>query len=374
MNSMPSARLSILPNPVLVDGMELVARPQTERLSIEKLGRDRSSVEAYVRFQQRLWPDRFGADSWEALLLKYFDHPDAECCPGTGVYACMEGDEILGVQAAYPFPVIQSGTLYGGHMLVDWGALALDEKGRGPLLRAAVGGKLFRTLLKLPGRKYGSTGSSDAMKALALRATRIPSTFSIAILSPLRAALFHYASLSWIARPIPICELRKLRSGAVAILSGADLGGFEPTPIEGAVRVHHSREFWRALGNARRTTGAIRLKVGTDYAQAEFILQIKGSGQLRHAVLLSAHFEEEGRREIEKLGRVLREALREWKVCTFFAIEADTRISRLLRALSPWRRHYPSEWWSIATPSDTFAATDVKWWLTGAERDGVWAI
>jgi len=340
-------------------------------MRIERLGRDRTSVEGYVRFQQKFWPDRFGADTWEALLLKYFDHPDADCCPGSGIYACMEGDEILGVQAAYPFPVVKNGTRYAGHMLVDWGAL--QDKDKGPLFRAAVGGQLFRTLVELPGRKYASIGSPDAMRNLACRATRIPSVFSVTLLSPVKAALVRYAKLSSVVRPISLCTALKVASGKVEVLTGADLEGFQPTPPDGTFSVYHSPEFWRALGLARRTTGAVRLKLGTDVTLGEFILQVKGSGNLHLATLLSSRFESEDQTAIRKMGRILSETLQKWNVCALFATESDIRVSRLLRAVSLFRRAHPSEWWSIPRPSDTFAATEVKWWLTGAERDGAWA-
>src|SRR4051812_37153208 len=99
-------------------------------MRVEKLDREYKSVESFSKFIGEFWPERLGVDNWGAVALKYFENPDVDLCPGSGIYGCFEHDRICGIQAAYPFPVMKDGTMYPGHMLVDWGALDKSrEKG-----------------------------------------------------------------------------------------------------------------------------------------------------------------------------------------------------------------------------------------------------
>src|SRR5690348_12113162 len=91
-------------------------------MQIVQLNRD--SFDAYTRFHRAMWPIHDAAGDWEIVLNKYFTNPHRDLCPGSGLYACIDGEHsICGIAGAYPMPVTLNGQLYPGHMLVDWAVL-----------------------------------------------------------------------------------------------------------------------------------------------------------------------------------------------------------------------------------------------------------
>ena len=247
-----------------------------------------------------------GADNWETVALKYFENPDIDLCPGSGIYACFENDRICGVQAAYPFPVVKDGVSIPA---TCWSiGVRLDKtREKGPAFRAVVAGKLFMTLKDLPGRKYASYGSEASQRAYRGRAKRIPVNVAAAILSPMKAALLELLGLRAFVTASEVPAQIKVNGATVEVLRGMDLMEFHPTPPEGAVHAYHSPEFWKTLGVYSHSTGAVLLRIHHKGISADFMLRVQAAGKLRVALLLSTAFEKRDNSSIAAIGQSIEE-------------------------------------------------------------------
>ena len=271
-------------------------------MKIEKLLHDYASMNAFSAFMDKMWPVRFGSEDWETIVLKYFDHPDADLCPGTGLYACLEGSEIYGIMGSCPFPVVRNGEIHPGHMLVDW---PVPERYRG----GPVAGKLFAALVELPGRKYASHGSAQATAILQRRAFEVPRDVVAAPLSAAKSVILQAFSLLQVARAAATPAALRTRSGEVELFEGAAVGSSLPVPPLDAVHVYHSQEFWGRLGLARRRTGVVELRIRGDEASGVAILQLQAAGKIRFATLLAISAENPGNKVSAGFGKVFKEAL-----------------------------------------------------------------
>ena len=141
----------------------------------------KQDAESYAGFRRGMWPVHIGAGHWEVVLAKYFDNPQVAECAGSGLYGEFTGGgEMIGCMGAYPMPITLNGTVYPGHMLVDWAVLPRYQL-------TPVAGKLFAKLMALPGRKFGSIGTAHSQTPISRRAAKIESVNAICVVKAVPA-------------------------------------------------------------------------------------------------------------------------------------------------------------------------------------------
>lgn len=319
----------------------------------------------YLAFRREMWPTYAAAGDWDTVQAKYLEHPHAALCPGSGLYAAIQGDRILGVMGAYPMPVTYAGALHPGHMLVDWAVLPRAQG-------SPMAGRLWLSLLELPGRKFASMGSPGSQIPLSRRAVRIPSLSSFAVVRPWSAAFAKLLGLLEYARPMPVrVEALPLPAG-VSIVDPETIPAPEPPGGEGQAYVHKGPDFWRAYCGHRVGTGALALRLQTDAHQAHVVLTLLSVGRIGASALRALHLSPPIPAAARRTARLLRRTLRRMNVAVLGGEEADPLIGEFLSAVG-WRaKRWPTCWWSIPKPGDLFRSQDVRWWLTAADRDSHW--
>lgn len=321
--------------------------------------------DAYAVFRNEMWPTHAAAGDWETARWKYHHNPHAAACPGSGLYGSLLGGSLVGVMGAYPMPVTLDGVVHPGHMLVDWAILPRFQNG-------PIAGRLFETLVGLPGRKFASTGTRASQAALARRAVQLTSVEAIVLVRPLQAALVRALRLVPYAQASPRCAEPIRLEGRAEVVPLEEVRPAEPAAPAGTAYVFRGPDFWRAYATRRLQNGALALRLSATDAQADVVLRILEVGRWRFSVLLAVRMAPAAADAAGALGRSLRAALGRLGVCGMAATEADPLLRTLLRASGVHVLRRASRWWSIPKRSDAFAADEVRWWLTSADRDSHW--
>jgi hypothetical protein len=250
-------------------------------------------------------------------------------------------------------------------MLVDWAVLPR-------LQMTPIAGKLWQTVVSLPGRKFASYGSRASQTSLERRAIKIPAQNAVLIVRPIGAAILRALKLTASLYPSPLCaEALDLPVGVTRCLPG-ELRPAIPVAAERTAYVHRGPDFWEAYCGGRHRNGAFPLRVTTRSGEADVVMQLLEVGRLRVGTLLALRLEPATLDAAATVGRALRAALRQLNVCVLMATEADKQMTRFLSSAGLGVMRLPCHWWVIPRPSDTFAAQDVRWWLTSADRDSHW--
>ena len=320
---------------------------------------------AYAIFRQELWPDHASAGYWEVVQKKYFENPHRSICAQSGLYGYFQGDRLLGTMGAYPMPVTCGGTLYPGHMLVDWAVLSNFRFG-------PVAGQLWSKLFALPGRKYGSVGTQFSQPLLEKRGKKIVSREAACVLN-LRSSVAvklldpkRYGQAS----PIHLDELEMVPG--VSLLAGEQVRAAVPGALRNLARVHRDSDFWRVYCEGRLYHGGFPLRVVSGEGESDIVVRITEIGRFRFAMLLSAYLNPYSVACARATGRLLRRLLERLKVGVMYVTEADEELAALANSVSKAVHRATVHWWSIPRPTDTFRSEDVPWWLTSAERDGIY--
>ncbi|ABF40377.1 hypothetical protein Acid345_1375 [Candidatus Koribacter versatilis Ellin345] len=324
----------------------------------------KQDAEVYAEFRRSLWPVHIGAGSWDVVLVKYFDNPHVAACPGSGLYGNFSGNTMTGCMGAYPMPITLNGSLYPGHMLVDWAVLP-----RLQLTPAA--GKLFAHLLALPGRKFGSIGTTHSQTPISRRATKIESVNAICVVSP-AAALAALGGLMSSSLPAP------LHLQSLPLVPGTEVcppDAIVPQmPLDTANHafVQRAGDFWQVYCAARNSNGSVPLRLKTPHGEATLVVSITQAGRYRFASMLTLSLQPQTAESARACGKLFRKLLLALNVSVLADTVVDDLRAEFLKAASLKVRTTPSHWWAIRKPDDTFAAADVRWWLTNAERDSHW--
>jgi hypothetical protein len=323
-------------------------------------------AEAYAEFRLKMWPVHSGAGGWESVRLKYFHNPQAALCPESGLYAYIQGEEILGMMGAYPMPVTLDGSIYAGHMVVDWAVL--PERQFGP-----VTGTLWNTLTSLPGRKFSSIGTRASQSILEKRAVRIRSTNAVAYLRPLEAKMLRGLRLEGYSYPSPLLlERAQLPRGVRPALADSFKA---PSPKDAAQTafVARDRDFWNVYCSGRPYNGAVPLNIATSVGEANVVIRLLEVGRFRYANLMALDLMPGTIENARRSGTLLRDSLAALSVTFVNAVDVDELTREMLHSLSRYVSRSESYWWGIRRPSDTFQIESVRWWLTNADRDSHWA-
>jgi hypothetical protein len=324
-----------------------------------------NDLDSYLAFRHEMWPTHPAAGDWEIVHEKYFQHPHAAQCPGAGLYAYSQGRTIAGIMGAYPMPVTLDGTVYAGHMLVDWGVLPRFRHG-------PAAGRLFEALLALPGRKYASQGTRDSQGPLERRALRIPAVEAIAVLTPVQAAvirLFHLGGSAQ-AAPVPLDDLSD--PGRVDVIGPHEVTAPTPPNPERTAYVSRGPEFWLAYCVGRVRHGGVAVRIRSPGAEATAVVRLLQIGTLRLGVLLAVQFGSLAAASVRGIAASFRTWLKRLGVAVLIGTAADDSITLFFATIGRVTLKSSVQWWAIRRPSDTFGATDVKWWLTSADRDTQW--
>jgi len=313
-----------------------------------------------------MWPFHPSAGAWETVRLKYFRNPHAALCPGSGLYAFFNGDNILGTMGAYPMPITLDGSVHAGHLLADWAVLPQHQYGR-------AAGSLWNALLGLPGRKFTTIGSRAAQRVFEKRAARIRSgSNAVAVLRPFEVTLLRAQRLEGYAYPSPLL----LDQGALPQSVEARLADSFRAPMpyhtSGTAFVVRDREFWDLVCSVRLLDAAIPLNLGSATGEGNVVLRLLEVGRFRYAILLAMQLVPASFENARNVGALLRQALLAMGVAMIRLVDGDELTSEVLRFLSLFvfrREHF---WYAIRRPSDTFQLEDVRWWLTNADADSLW--
>jgi hypothetical protein len=323
---------------------------------------DGADCSAYVGFRHELWPGHPAAGDWEVVREKYLHHPHAALCPGSGLYAYLQGGSVAGMMGAYPMPVTVDGALHPGHMLVDWAVLPRFRQG-------PVAGRLFDTLLSLPGRKYASSGTPASQSALQRRGVRIPAVEAMVVVRPLHAGVCQVLRLAGSAQPAPFpVEMLELK-GRSEVMAPDDMPPAVP-PAGRTAFVSRGPDFWRAYCAGRLRNGAVAVRLVAGRGEARLILRVLQVGPFRIASLLAIHVA--AGTDLAGIARALRALLLRLGVVVLSATDTGGAGQGVLRRAGWLTRRRPSHWWALPRASDTFDAADVRWWLTSADRDSKW--
>lgn len=259
-------------------------------------------------------------------------------------------------------PVMLKGTLYPGHMLVDWAVLPKFRFG-------PIAGLLWNALIRLPGRKYASHGSRLSQESLQKRGEKIHAREATGLVMPFSGIAANLLKLNSYTYPSPLhLEYIETTSG-VSVIEGRHVRAAAPTSGDERARIYRDGHFWAAYCCARIYNGAIPLRIVSDAGEADLVVKIVESGQFRFATLLSAHMDPYTVICAKATGKLLRTFLRRTNVSLLWATEADNELRALVRAATLLVRRSSSHWWSIPLPTDTFRHDQVSWWLTAADRD-----
>jgi len=325
----------------------------------------RNDFEAYSAFREKMWPTYAVGGAWETIEQKYSRNPHVGLCPGSGLYACFDSSEIVGVIGAYPMPVTFEGLLHPGHMLVDWAVLPNYQ--RGPTFVA-----LLHELMALPGRKYASRGAPESQNVLAGVGIQIPSVLAAALLQPFRALLLERLNFRDFALPSPLCAIPFSLPGRAESVPPGELEAAIPADLPHTAFVRREADFWEVFISGRLENGALSLRLLGERCRGSAVIKLLDVGPLRYGVLLAFRTEPRTPQAVGRLARSLRAALRALKVCTLLATEADADIRACLETVGVHVIRKPTHWWALSKPSDTFSAKHVRWWLTSADRDSHW--
>jgi hypothetical protein len=332
-------------------------------MQIKRLTRD--DFDAYTAFRENMWPTYAVGGDWGTVEQKYIRNPHVRTCSGSGLYACIQSGEILGVMGAYPMPVTFEGTLHPGHMLADWAVLPRYQGG-------PTAGRLFQELLALPGRKYASCGTRESQALLSRRAIRIPAVLAAALLQPVRAFLLERLKLRDYALPSPRCAVPFSLPGRAETLAPGQLEAAVPADFANTAYVRREADFWVAFIAGRLENSALPLRLWGENCRGSAVIKLLDVGPLRHATLLAFRADPPTLEAVRRLARSLQEALRALRVCALLATEADSNIRHCLAVVGLHVVRRRTHWWAIPKPSDAFAAQGVRWWLTSADRDSHW--
>ena len=89
----------------------------SSQMNIKLLTRD--DFDAYTAIREKTWSAHAAGGAWETNEEKYIRNPLVRQCPGSGLLACLQSGEIVGVMGAYPMPISFEGTVYPGRMVAD---------------------------------------------------------------------------------------------------------------------------------------------------------------------------------------------------------------------------------------------------------------
>ncbi len=319
----------------------------------------------YLAFRQEMWPLYAAAGDWDTVQVKYLQHPLAPLCPGSGLYAAVQEERIQGVMGAFPMPVTLRGEIHPGHMLVDWAVLPRLQGG-------PAAGRLWQALFDLPGRKFASIGSPASQGALSKRGQRIPSTDAVSIVRITTAAAIKLLGLMPYARPLPARLESLVLPPGVSVLPPESLS--PPMPPDPATFAYVAKgpDYWRVYCRHRLQTGAVALRLQTGDQEAHLVLTLSAIGRLRVSRLMGLRLLPPSVQTARRIGRLLKRTLLSLGVGVISTEEADPTFREVMNATGVHVRRTFSYWWSIPKPGDAFAAQEVSWWLTAADRDSHW--
>jgi hypothetical protein len=318
---------------------------------------------AYATFRRQLWPYHAGAGYWEAVEVKYYLNPLSSLCPESGLYGCFEGERLCGVMGAHPWPVTLDGTVHPGHVLVDWAVL--------PALRLSrVAGQLWNELVRLPGRKYASHGSSRAQKAVQNHAVKIEVVQAVAIIRPIHALAAKFLHIYRYKHPSPLLLDQLEAYRGVELIEGSQVRAATPPVSQRTAWIHRGPDFWKLYCGARIYNGAIPLRIRSAGGEADLVLSVCESGpSFRFTTLLSAQFVPYTLSCAASVGRLLGGFLKRLNVGVLFATEADAELATLVKNAAWYVHRVPTHWWTIPKDTDVFRHDSVSYWLTSADRD-----
>src|SRR5208283_2302834 len=195
-------------------------------------------------------------------------------------------------------PVTLAGNVHPGHMLVDWAVLPRYQSG-------PVAVSLFRDLLDLPGRKYGSCGTLRSETAFAKRAVRIPAVMAAALLQPLRALLLERLRFRLYALPSTVSAMPFALPGRAESIAPSKLQPAEPADPVKTAFVRRDGGFWDVFVSGRSRNSALSLRLLGGKCQGSAVIKVLEVGPLRHAVLLAFRADPATDEAVRELGRSL---------------------------------------------------------------------
>jgi hypothetical protein len=116
--------------------------------------------------------------------------------------------------------------------------------------------------------------------------------------------------------------------------------------------------------------GAVAVRLVADRGEARVILRVLQVGPFRVASLLAIHIA--AGTDVMGIARALRVLLLRLGVAVLSTTDTGGAADGVLRGAGWLTRRTPTHWWALPRASDTFDATDVRWWLTAADRDSKW--
>lgn len=333
---------------------------------IEIRALDERDTARYIAFRRQMWPASAAAGDWETIHIKYFQNPLLQQCPAAGLYGAIDGRDLLGTWGAYPMPVTVNGSTFPGHLLVDSYVLPHAQK-------LPVGALLFRTVQNLPGRKYASYGAEYLQAQLARVATRIELSTSVAIWGLIPALLLRLFRLGAYQQP---CALAlgeaSLGPDVQFVTDPMAISPEEPQDPVHTAYVKRDAAFWAHYCNHRVKNGAVAVRVQGRGAQARIVFRLEQVGPIRIGALMSLQVTPHTPQAAADVAGRFRSALSRLDICAMTATEPDTVYRSFQNALGIYVRRGTAHWWGIPRKDDTFAASDVRWHLTLADRDSQW--
>ena len=336
----------------------------------------RDCFDTYTRFHRAMWPLHDAAGDWDVVLHKYFENPHAGLCPGSGLYAYLDGNnDICGIAGAYPMPITLNGRLYPGHMLVDWAVL--PRYWTGPhhttdLEGKFIAGTLFAEVISLPGMKFASYGSAYSQLPLGRKARKIPAVVAAAILSPVNAALLEFLHLRNYAQPSPVSATHLELPGVAFSMSPNEIPVAQPKDPNDTAYVRRDSSFWSCYFQSRNHHGGSAFCLRRNGDTGYMVCNLLECGRIRFAIVLALCINGHSLRVARHLSKCAREVLAKLNVSVVIATEADDCMRTFLNSLGKWVVRKERHWWAIPKASDSFQTEDVHWWLTSAERDAIW--
>lgn len=324
-----------------------------------------SDAALYLRFRREMWPTYAAAGSWETVQAKYFGHPHAPLCQGSGLYAAIQGEEIHGVMGAYPMPVTCRGALHPGHMLVDWAVLPRAQG-------SPVAGRIWQRLVELPGRKFASMGSPASQSSLARRGDRIPAVRSFSVVDPFVAAAVKLLKQFEYARPMPARPEDLPLPAGVAVVSPHSLPAARPPGPEPCAFVSKGPDFWASYCSHRIGNGALPLRLRTGEHEAHVVVALLSIGRLGVASLLSLDLSPSSREAARRTGRLLGRTLGALRIGVLAGEESDPLTREFLAGAGRRVIRWTTCWWALPKADDAFHSREIRWWLTAADRDSHW--
>lgn len=312
----------------------------------------------YEEFRREMWPLHPVCGCWENVRAKYLEHPQADSCPGTGLYAFFKKERILGVIGVLPFPITISDKQYPGHILVDWAVLRRFQS-------FGIAGFLWEKATSIPGAKLGSSGLPDSQDALARRAIRLNSTEAQCILRPIPYWIYRRYFLQNAQQPAPY-HIDQIPLGNNFTEYDFEihnaLDEINPSKL---TRVHRGAEFWKPHRHRRLETGTLILSFKDDPRNA-LVLKIDQIGSLGvvHVLELVLHPD-----SILEVAIAFKELCKRIGAVLVRMIVSDDSSEAFLSALKLRSKRYPSHWWLIRNVESDSDVTFTEWRFTLADRD-----